>query len=159
MGDLVKVGIADFDIAVAPQKIRTSGLGSCVGVTLYDPEIRVCGLAHVMLPSSLIAREEESKGKFANTAIPSLIEKMVQQGVKVRRIEAKLAGGAEMFKTTSEQMRIGARNVEACKALLNKLNIPIVAEDTGGRCGRTIELDSETGILTIRIVNQEVKEV
>lgn len=162
MSKVIKVGIAELNTAVAPERIRTSGLGSCVGVTLYDPKLNLAGLAHVMLPTSDIAKNGDvNVAKYADTAIPELIKRLVKLGSKPSRLEAKLAGGAQMFAfaSASEMMRVGPRNVEACKKALFAYRIRVVAEDTGGNCGRTIEMDSSTGILTIRTVNQGIKEV
>ncbi|MBO8170994.1 MAG: chemotaxis protein CheD [Bacillaceae bacterium] len=161
MSKIVKVGMADLNVAVSPDKIRTTGLGSCVGVVLYDSMIKVAGMAHVMLPSSEIARDKTNPAKFADTAIPLLLEKMEKLGAVRRRLTAKMAGGAQMFSfsTGGDAMRIGQRNVEACKSVLEQLKIRLVAEDTGGNYGRTIEMDAETGILMIKTVSKGVKEV
>ena len=86
---------------------------------------------------------------------------MKENGAQVSRLQAKLAGGAQMFtfSSTSDVMRIGRRNVEACKEQLRKFNIPIIAEDTGGKYGRTIELFATDGRLEIRTVSQGTKNV
>ncbi|GAA0365234.1 chemotaxis protein CheD [Bacillus horti] len=159
---VVTVGIADVNIAQNPNKIRTAGLGSCVGVCLYDPVVKLAGLAHIMLPSSDIAKKGDTNfAKYADTAIPKLLEMMEQHGGKKARYIAKIAGGAQMFvfQVNSDTLRIGPRNVEACKRILNQFHIPIHVEDTGGNCGRTIEIDTDTGLLKIRTVNQGTKEV
>lgn len=159
--EIVKVGMADLNIATSPNRLRTTGLGSCVGLTLYDPRTHIIGMAHIMLPSSDLARGRNNTAKFADTAIPELIGRMEQAGATRSRLIAKMAGGAQMFSFAihSDLMRIGQRNVEACKAELNKLKIPILSEDTGGNVGRTIELDSTTGILFIRTVNKGETEI
>ncbi|MBN6185806.1 chemotaxis protein CheD [Aneurinibacillus sp. BA2021] len=159
--NIVKVGMADLNIAKSPDRIRTTGLGSCVGVVLFDNQNKIGGMAHVMLPDSSLSKGAVNVAKYANTAIPKLIEEMEKAGANRRKLVAKLAGGAQMFafSSTSDAMRIGPRNVEACKQMLHEARIPILAEDTGGNCGRTIELDSGTGILNIRTVNQGVKEL
>lgn len=162
MSNIVKVGMADLNVALAPDRLRTSGLGSCVGLTLFDPTSKVAGLAHVMLPSSELSKQGElNEAKYADTAIPLLIQKMKELGANPRKLQSKMAGGAQMFvfQSTNDSMRIGPRNVEACKEMLQKFNIPLLAEDTGGNCGRTIEFITESGILNIRTVNQGVKEV
>lgn len=158
----IKVGMADLQVALGAGILKTTGLGSCVGVTLYDPKTKVAGMAHVMLPSSEIAKEGAiNTAKYADTAIPEMITRMNRLGAINSRMIAKLAGGAQMFAfgTTSDTMRIGPRNVESCKLQLKLLSIPIVAEDTGGSFGRTIELNSENGILLLRTVQQGVKEL
>jgi len=160
--ETIKIGMADLGIAKSPDRLRTTGLGSCVGVVLYDPTRKVAGMAHVMLPDSTLGKVSANTiGKYADTALPELIKLMERAGATTRNMVAKLAGGAQMFtfKTGNDTMRIGPRNVEACKAFLKKANIRIVAEDTGGNCGRTIEMDATTGMLHIRTVNQPCKEV
>ncbi|MDQ0876418.1 chemotaxis protein CheD [Paenibacillus sp. V4I3] len=162
LDNLIKVGMADLNVAHQTGVLKTTGLGSCVGVTLYDSRVKVAGMAHVMLPSSEIAREGSLNiAKYADTAIPELISRMEKLGATVNRLEAKLAGGAQMFAFAgnNDTMRIGPRNVESCKEMLNKYKIPIHAEDTGANYGRTIEFHSETGILVIRSVQLGVKEI
>ncbi|MBD0380334.1 chemotaxis protein CheD [Paenibacillus sedimenti] len=160
--NLIKVGMADLNVAHLTGVLKTTGLGSCVGVTLFDSRVKVAGMAHVMLPSSEIAREGSINiAKYADTAIPELISQMEKLGANVGRMEAKLAGGAQMFAFAgnNDTMRIGPRNVESCKEMLNKYRIPIKAEDTGANYGRTIEFHCESGMLMIRSVQQGVKEI
>lgn len=160
--DVVKVGIAQLNVATQKQTIRTSGLGSCVGVVIYDEVKQVAGLVHVMLPDSSLSRGGQlTVAKFADTGVPALIDAMKLKGATAVKLKAKIAGGAQMFKFTSNQdsMRIGPRNVEAVKNQLRKFGIPIVSEDTGGNSGRTIEFNPQTSKLQIRTVNQGVKDI
>jgi len=162
LDNLIKVGMADLNVAHHTGVLKTTGLGSCVGVTLFDSRTKVAGMAHVMLPSSDIAREGTiNLAKYADTAIPELIARMEKLGATVNRMEAKLAGGAQMFAFAgnNDTMRIGPRNVESCKEMLKKYGIPIKAEDTGANFGRTIEFNCESGVLVIRSVQQGVKEI
>jgi chemotaxis protein CheD len=160
--EVIKVGIADMKIAKGRQSIRTSGLGSCVGVVLYDEEVSLAGMVHVMLPSSSLAKDNSfNLAKFADTGISELVRVMIVQGGRVSRFKAKIAGGAQMFQfnSGSDLMRIGPRNVEAVKQALTSLGIPIIGEDTGGHNGRTIEFHLDTSLLNIRTVNRGVKEI
>lgn len=160
---IVKVGMADLNVLKGSGILKTSGLGSCVGLTLYDKFHKVSGMAHVMLPTSAIAREANfNVAKYADTAIPELIERMLELGASKRQLLAKMAGGSQMFafsSAISETMRIGPRNVESCKALLEAYSIPIISEDTGGNHGRTIEFQGNSGILVVRSVNKGIKEI
>lgn len=159
---VVKVGIAQMDVVKSPDTIRTSGLGSCVGVVLYDDMKKVAGLVHIMLPDSSLGKTSTlNVAKFADTGIEALIDKLKAEGVQPFRLKAKIAGGAQMFKFTTDNdtMRIGPRNVEAVKKALKKHGIPIVAENTGGNSGRTIEFNPETSLLNIRTVNQGVCDI
>jgi chemotaxis protein CheD len=160
--NFVKVAMADLNVVHLTGILKTTGLGSCVGVTLYDSRAKVAGMAHVMLPSSEIAKEGTlNVAKYADTAIPDMIEKMKALGASVSRLEAKMAGGAQMFAFSgqSDTMRIGPRNAESCKEMLKKFDIPLKGEDTGGSYGRTIEFNCETGILLIRSVQHGIKEL
>jgi chemotaxis protein CheD len=159
---VVKVGMADLNIASGGAVLKTTGLGSCVGVTLFDGRLKLAGMAHIMLPHSEIAKEGQlNVAKYADTAIPELVKRLRSQGADVKRLQAKMAGGAQMFAFAggTDTMRIGPRNVEAARLALQKLSIPLVTEDTGGNYGRTVELSSATGILVIRSVKIGVKEI
>lgn len=161
MDNIIKVGMADLRSSRHPCILTTLGLGSCVGIALYDHPRKIAGLAHVMLPSSQQARNNSNIAKFADTAIVQLIDDMVKLGAVKTSLVAKLAGGAQMFSFSeaSEMMRIGTRNVASSKEVLELLRIPILAEDTGGNFGRTIELSSETGRLLIKTIGHGVKEI
>lgn len=154
---VIKVGIADVNVVTPPNTIRTSGLGSCVGVVVYDLSKQLAGLAHVMLPDSRMAKQKTINiYKYADTAIDSLIEMLSLMGAKRFALKAKMAGGAQMFNfaSTTEIMRIGPRNVEAVEHKLNELHIPIISADVGGNCGRTIEFNPVSGRLKVRTVNK-----
>ncbi|QKS71414.1 chemotaxis protein CheD [Paenalkalicoccus suaedae] len=159
MTTIIKVGMADLKLASAPDMLRTSGLGSCIGVIIYDERIRLAGMAHIMLPNSSLARKESMNlAKYADTAVEEVLRLLLDKGASKFRLKAKMAGGAQMFtfKTSNEAMRIGPRNAEAVKEHLTRLQIPIVFEDTGGSSGRTIEFDVNSQVLEIRTVNKGV---
>lgn len=159
MSDIIKVGMADLKTCVAPNGMTTLGLGSCVGIAIRDPMTKIGGLAHVMLPdSTAIKNGYMNVAKFADTGIVELVAKMEKQGAQRSRMVAKIAGGATMFSFQSGSStigQVGQRNVEATKAKLKELNIPIVAEDTGENYGRTVIFYPETGNFHIRAVGKE----
>jgi chemotaxis protein CheD len=161
MENLIKVGMADLQASRHPCVLTTLGLGSCVGIALFDSVRKVAGLAHIMLPSSQQVTNNSNVAKFADTGIEKLVEDMVKLGANRASITAKLAGGAQMFSFSdaSDIMRIGARNVASSKEKLNELKIPVIAEDTGGNYGRTIELNSGDGKLMIKTIGHGVKEI
>jgi len=161
MEDFIKVGMADLNVSCHPGVLTTLGLGSCVGVALYDRNKKIIGLAHIMLPSSLQSKNNSNLAKFADTAIEVLVDKMIKLGAKKENLVAKLAGGAQMFalNNSSDMMRIGYRNVCASKDKLQELKIPIISEDTGGNYGRTIELYSADGILNIKTIGHGAKHI
>ncbi|MDX9871950.1 MAG: chemotaxis protein CheD [Clostridia bacterium] len=152
----VKVGMAELRTALYPQNLTTIGLGSCVGVCLLDPVAKVGGMVHVMLPDSTQSRQSSNKAKYADTGIPQLIEEMQKQGARKSRLIAKIAGGAQMFSYSqkNEILRIGDRNIEAVKRILNNEGIRISAEDVGGTYGRTIVFSTEDAKLTVKTVNR-----
>lgn len=161
MSDLrrvINVGIADMKIVKAPQMIRTSGLGSCVAVIIFDQEKQLAGLAHIMLPDSTMARGPINKAKFADTAVEELIDQLLKQGSFPQRLQAKISGGAEMFQFTNKRdlLRIGDRNIAAVRKSLSFFKVGIVAEDVGGKSGRSVEFDPETSLLTIRTIDKGI---
>ena len=159
--ETIKVGMADLQAARHPAVLTTLGLGSCVGIALFDRTTGTIGLAHCMLPDSTQSKNATNIAKFVDSAIDALITEMIRLGANRNKITAKLAGGAQMFSFTqsSDLMRIGQRNVVSAKEKLNLLRIPIISEDTGGNYGRTIELDSSTGILLIKTIGYGVKQI
>jgi len=161
MTKMIKVGMADLNSCKVPDALTTLGLGSCVGIVLYDPITKVSGMAHVMLPDSTKIRNNSNVAKFADTAIDKLIKDMVALGANRNRLVAKIAGGAQMFSfgKGSDMMRIGDRNAKASKSKLAELKIKLLAEETGENYGRTIEFYSETGDLLIKTIGREVKTI
>lgn len=159
MGTMVKVGMADMNVCLPPNAITTLGLGSCVGIVLYDPGKKISGMVHIMLPDSAKIRNNENIAKFADTGIEELLNRVLKLGASRSALIAKIAGGAQMFAFNSdnEMLKVGTRNVEAVKAKLAALRIPIRAEDTGLNYGRTIEFYPESGQLLVKSVGRPVK--
>jgi chemotaxis protein CheD len=154
MAKIIQVGMADVKMTRAPDRLMTAGLGSCIGICIYDKYIKLASLAHIMLPSSVQAKNPENKAKFADTAIELVLAMMLKSGANRSRLQAKIAGGAQMFKFSGESdiMKIGERNAKAVEENLQKHRIPLLARDTGGNYGRTITLDPETGDLLVRTI-------
>lgn len=161
MGEMIRVGMADYKLCLPPNAITTLGLGSCVGVVIYDKALKVSGLAHVMLPDSKAVRNNSNRAKFADTCLDDMLSMMLKKGANRASLLAKIAGGAQMFAFSSESdmLRVGERNVEAVKAKLLQLGIRIVAEDTGANYGRTIEFFPETFELVIKAVGKPIKSI
>lgn len=159
--EIIKVGMADLNVCTSPDGITTLGLGSCVGVVLFDSASKICGMVHVMLPDSTAVKNNSNIAKFADTGIKELLKRLERMGVSRMKLKAKIAGGAQMFAfdSKSEMMRIGDRNVEACKKILRELQIPIVAEDTGLNYGRTVTFYPETSNFEIKSVGKPVKVI
>lgn len=161
MGEIIKVGMADLNVCKSPDGITTLGLGSCVGVAIRDPIAKVGGLAHVMLPDSGTIENNTNRYKFADTGIEDLVNKIAAIGGNRARLEAKIAGGAQMFafQNKSDMVRVGERNVEACIKKLRELKIPLKAQDTGLNYGRTVVFYPETGAFIIRSAGKTEKTI
>ena len=148
MGNIIKVGMADLNVCKAPDGLTTLGLGSCIGLTLYDPVTKIGGMVHYMLPDSTKVSNNSNKAKFADTGIEELLKKVI-------------AAGAKMFEVSglSDVGNIGARNAEAAKKILKEKGIRLVAEDTGLNYGRTVELHCDTGEFLIKSVGKPIKTI
>lgn len=154
MSDMIRVGMADYKICCPPKRISTLGLGSCLGVVLYDPAKKICGMAHIMMPNSTLIRKNANRMKFADTCLADMLDEMVRQGARKGNLVAKAAGGAQMFvkKCSHNLLNIGEQNIQAVHEFLTAANIPLVAEDVGKDYGRTIEFNPANGELTIRSI-------
>ena len=161
MGNVIKVGMADLKVAKAPDSLITLGLGSCIGLTLYDPVAKVGGMVHYMLPDSTQLKNNSNIAKFGDTGVKELYRLMVANGASPKRMVAKIAGGAKMFEVSglSNVGHVGERNTEQAKKMLKELKIPLVAEDTGLNYGRTVELKCENGDFEIRAVGKSSKTI
>ena len=124
---------------------------------MYDETKKKAGLVHIMLPDSTQIKDNSNIPKFADTGIEELVRRIVAAGGNRSRLVAKIAGGAQMFafQNKSRMVCVGERNVEATKAKLKQLNIPILAEDTGLNFGRTVVFYPGTGEFQIKAVGKE----
>ena len=161
MSEVIKVGMADLNLCRDPDIITTLGLGSCIGIALYDPSTKIGGLAHIMLPDSTKMRNNSNIAKFADTGIEELLNRMIKAGAVKSRLVAKIAGGAKMFEVSglSDIGNVGQRNAEASRAKLKQLGIRLIAEDTGLNYGRTVELHCDNGDYYIKSVGKPLKTI
>lgn len=155
------VGISDAKVAMPPDTLITYALGSCVGICLLDSAVKVAGLSHIMLPESKLSPSDGNVHKFADTSLPHLVTLMERKGALRSRIKAKIAGGAQMFAVQSQgtTWQIGQRNVAAVQEALRQLRIPIIAKDVLENYGRTVSFDPVSGIMTVKSLNKDVKEM
>ena len=156
--NLINVGIADYMVAASPDILRTI-LGSCVGICLYDPGVKIGGMSHIMLPK--LKENSKSTKKYADSAIPSMLDDMVGKGADRRRVIAKIVGGARMFNVSENSVmgEIGTNNIVKVKEVLNHLEISIIAEDTGGNFGRTIDFYLDSGEVKIKSMGRNEKSL
>lgn len=145
----IKIGIGDMNVLRQEGTLITYALGSCVGITLYDPMIKLGGLLHIMLPQAGNQRDK-TPFKFADTGIREMLRKMAVFGGMKNRYICKIAGGAQMFQMTGPIGNIGERNVLAVREILRQENIRISGEDVGKNYARTMLIDVATGQVKIR---------
>ncbi len=160
MSVVISVGMADFKTAKSPDLLLTAGLGSCIGICIHDPFLKVGGMAHIMLPTAS-GSLGGNPAKYADTALELLLKEIAEMGANRTRLRAKIAGGAQMFSFPGKPpiLKIGDRNAEAVQQELKKRGIPLLVTDVGGSFGRTIHFDVGTGELRIRTINHGEKVV
>lgn len=158
MDEIIKVGMAELKVARAPGKIGALGLGSCVAICAYDSVAKVGGIAHVMLPSSSMAVGNKNRAKFADTALPFLLEELEKIGAVTQRLDIKLVGGAEMFdhEIRNEQLKIGERNLKVIEEACQKLGLKISGRCVGGNTGKSVTMDLESGEVQVRTIGETV---
>jgi len=146
-----RVTIAQVRIDQSPAVLKAYGLGSCVAVALYDPEARIGGLGHLLLPNRPETNALGSESKYVDAGILEIVDELVQSGASQDRLVAKVAGGANMFETSYQTLikSIGARNARSARETLTSLGIPILSEEVGGNRGRTVEFDLATGNMMV----------
>jgi len=151
---LINVGVAQVKVGVNPAVLRTI-LGSCVGICIYDRMKKIGGLAHILLPQDTSGGATPEK--YANTAIPMLVERLLKDGAKKEFMSAKITGGSAMFKFQSNVSlgQIGERNIEESKKMLDELGIKVVEEDVGGNTGRVIDFFMDDGHLKVKAAGKE----
>ncbi len=167
MPEIIKVGMADLKVAAEPGVLITIGLGSCVGIALYDARTRVGGLAHIMLPNSKRTSSKSNGGdlnpmKYADTAVDLTLQKMIRKHATKKNITAKIAGGAHMFacaKDSSSFLQVGDNNVTAVKEKLKQEGIRLLSEDVGLNYGRTVELHTNDGKYVIKTIAKGSKVI
>jgi chemotaxis protein CheD len=154
------VAVAQWHVMRGSGRLVSHGLGSCVAIILYDSAHRVAGLAHVLLPNETYSRDRSRPAKFAQAAVPHLIDEMRRAGA-TGTLTARLVGGASMFGAllSSSGINMGARNVAAAKEALQRAGIALIGEDVGGEFGRTVWIDAESGVVTVMCTQLGTREL
>jgi len=147
METMVRMG--ELAISDTPGDVLVSlGLGSCIGLALVDKRAGVAGLAHIVLPATTGEPKSGAMNKFADHAVPALVDGMVERGASRVFMQASLVGGASMFAGTG--LEVGARNADAVRELVAGRRVPVVAEAVGGSRGRTVKVDVASGSVSVR---------
>lgn len=158
---IIEVDVAQIKIAKAPVRLITRGLGSCLGIIIYDPIKKMGAMTHTMLPDIDKARIKSNPARFVNSVIRKAVEDLEKLGSSRTHLVAKLFGGAHMFSfiDPSSILNVGQLNIEMAQATLKELGIKVAAQETGGTFGRTIELNLEDGKVYVRTISLGEKEV
>ncbi len=146
------VGMAQI-VTLRGDESAMSVLGSCIGLVLYDPKNLLASFAHIMLPEKF--DREAPDGKYADSAIPAMLEQLAQMGALRNKLTAKIAGGANMFGNVKAK-QIGSENHQAVKKILHELRIPIIGECVGGNKGYRVTFKCKPGSLSVEIVGEQV---
>lgn len=150
------VGMAEIAVRKGPALYSCLGLGSCIGLALFDSASEVSGMIHIMLPGKFPNRPVDKVGKFADTGIEEILKMMEGLGANTSRLTCAYAGGAQVFKfgsgNTDTKLEVGARNADAVEKILASLRIRTIAKDVGGTVGRTVNYNASTGEITVRSV-------
>ena len=146
----ITIGIADMKMAKDSGMLITYALGSCIGICLHDPVLKLGALVHIMLPVNMEAGRKTPL-KYADTGIRETLRLMESKGASRSRITAKIAGGAKMFEVGSSSLgNIGQRNIESVHLNLKKEGIRLLKEDVGGTVARTLLFDVNSGLGCVR---------
>lgn len=156
MGETIVVGMADMKMCRVPDQITTLGLGSCIGLALYEPRTHISALLHIMLPDSTTIKDNSNVAKFADTAIAKILQDFKKCGISPFMLNAKMAGGAKMFAfNNNDVFSVGKKNADAIKAILSRERIKLIAEDCGGNYGRTVVFSPEDFSFTIKSIGKQ----
>ena len=160
--NLLSIGLGEMQVSGDPGVVMVCyGLGSCIGLSLYDPVAKIGALAHIVLPDSSLSRAGDAESKYANSCVPFVLDKLLKKGAKANRLIIKIAGGAQVLQVAGLKNRldIGARNTEAVREAMIKAGLTLKAQDVGGNFGRTMQFFINTGKITIKTVGKGEKEL
>jgi len=159
--DILSVRLGEYAVARGEGRLAALGLGSCIAVLLHDGNARVGGLVHVVLPDRSFARDTANPAKFADVAVPFLVDQLRRAGAVPERLTARLVGGACMFRDLlpPNVRHMGQRNLEAVRAALDVVGVPVVGEDVGDDFGRSVVFDVAQGTATVRTVGRGERRV
>jgi len=148
----IVVGVADLAVTADPSaEVITYALGSCIGVTVYDPIAKIAGMLHFMLPSSSTSEEKAASNPamFADTGVPLLFKTCYELGAEKSRLVVCAAGGAEVL-ADDGHFKIGSRNRTILRKIFWKNSILLAADDTGGNQSRTLSINATNGAVIVR---------
>ena len=159
MSNSIAIGLAELTLSKNTDDVLVAfGLGSCIGVGIYDPVLRLGGMLHAVLPKS--ADNSELTSKYVDSGILMLLDKMIKAGANQSRLIIRMAGGANMLNVSSlsSSFDIGNRNIDAARQTFEKLGIRLKGEEVGGKIGRTFRLYIADGRMTLRMMGEQEKD-
>ena len=157
---IVSIGLGEFSVSVDPETTLVAyGLGSCIGLTLYDPEVGAGGMAHVVLPERPSNSADDGGAKYADTGVDRLAAELERAGGKRRRMIVKMAGGAQLLALPLNGHRwdIGERNINAVRQSLARCGLVLATFDVGGAHGRTLRLRVHDGQVMVSTIGRGEK--
>jgi chemotaxis protein CheD len=154
----VLVDVSEYVVATAGETLVAYGLGASVAIALWDPTVEVGALTHTLLPRQP-AGERGSDGKYVDAAVPAAIREMIEAGAGYADVEARIAGGADIFELADLASGVGRRNAEVAREEVRALDVPVVGEAVGGDRGRTVVFDTATGEVTVETAEGDDKSL
>jgi chemotaxis protein CheD len=161
MGDPITVGLGQFAVSRDPDAVIVAfGLGSCVGVTMYDPQRHIGGLLHAVLPEQH-GNDGQADARYVITGIPILLDAILKAGAYRANLIVRMAGGATMLLPPGSPsvFEIGRRNIEAAHETMSQMRFTLTSEETGGHGGRTLRLYVGSGRVTIRAMGAQERDM
>lgn len=159
----IVVGLGEIKISNQKDDILVAyGLGSCLGIAMYDPILKLAGMLHAVLPScEPTVSQGDACSKYVCCGIDRMLELLLKQGAQRNRIIVRMAGGANMLATStfSDIMNIGQRNIESARNKLDELHFKIAGEEVGGNIGRTVRFYVAEGRMAIRMMGGKERDV
>jgi chemotaxis protein CheD len=159
MTNSIAIGLAELKLSRSPDDVLVAfGLGSCIGVGMYDPILHLGGMLHAVLPKN--AEGQELTPKYVDSGIELLLEQVLKAGANRSRLVVRMAGGANMLNVSSlsNSFDIGNRNIDSARKTLEKLGIRLKSEEVGGKIGRTVRLYVANGRMTLRMMGEQEKD-
>jgi chemotaxis protein CheD len=160
MANSIAIGLAEVKVSKSPDDVLVAfGLGSCLGIGMYDPILHLGGMLHAVLPINNDNKAEQSK--YVDSGISMLMELMIQAGAQKSRLIIKMAGGANMLNVSSlsSTFDIGNRNIDSARQTFSKMGIRVKSEEVGGKIGRTVRLYIADGRYTLRMMGEQEREI
>jgi chemotaxis protein CheD len=153
----VMIKMGEGAVTHSPHLISSTGIGSCVVVTIYDPRSKKGGMAHIMLPGSNGLNGTDSPYKYTDTAIVCLLKKLLSMGSAQQDIVAKMVGGAQMFLCSNDTgPGIGKQNISSVRRILGQEQIPLSGEEVGGNCGRNVDFYLDSGRVIVKTTGEKM---